>query len=112
MKKFKSLIFLILAINVFALADNDVNSKKLEKIFNNIAENKNTDKNFKIVNDLLAQRNKELKDLRLQSDYIIKPEYNEWQIFFTGFYNHSNRNSKNSTVPYVLSEENTIKSIK
>ena len=30
MKKFKSLIFLLLAINVFALADNDVNSKKLE----------------------------------------------------------------------------------
>ena len=78
MKKFKSLIFLLLAINVFALADNDVNSKKLEKIFNNIAENKNTDKNFRIVNDLLAKRNKELKDLRLQSDYIITPEYNEW----------------------------------
>ena len=111
MKKFKSLIFLLLAINVFALADNDVNSKKLEKIFNNIAENKNTDKNFRIVNDLLAKRNKELKDLRLQSDYIVTPEYNEWQIFFTGFYNHSNRNSKNSTVPYVLNEENTIKSI-
>ncbi len=111
MKKFKSLIFLLLAINVFALADNDVNSKKLEKIFNNIAENKNTDKNFRIVNDLLAKRNKELKDLRLQSDYIITPEYNEWQIFFSGFYNHSNRNSKNSSVPYVLNEENTIKSI-
>ncbi|MCP1225781.1 hypothetical protein [Sebaldella sp. S0638] len=111
MKKFKSLIFLLLAINIFALADNGANSEKLEKIFNNITENKNTDKNLKIVNDLLDKRNKELKDLRLQSDYIITPEYNEWQIFFTGFYNHSNRNSKNSTVPYVLSEENTIKSI-
>ena len=49
MKKFKSLIFLLLAINVFALADNEVNSKKLEKIFNNIAENKNTDKNVWVL---------------------------------------------------------------
>ena len=111
MKKFKSLIFLLLAINVFALADNEVSTKQLEKIYKNVTENKNTDKNFEIVNDLLAKRNKELKDLRLQSDYIVTPEYNEWQIFFTGFYNHSNRNSKNSTVPYVLNEENTIKSI-
>ena len=111
MKKFKNLIFLLLAINVFALADNEVSSKQLEKIYKNVTENKNTDKNFEIVNHLLSKRNKELKDLRLQSDYIVTPEYNEWQIFFTGFYNHSNRNSKNSTVPYVLSEENTIKSI-
>ena len=50
MKKFKSLLFLLLAINVFTLADNEVNSKQLEKIFSNITENKNTDKNFKIVN--------------------------------------------------------------
>ena len=97
MKKFKNLIFLLLAINVFALADNEVSSKQLEKIYKNVTENKNTDKNFEIVNDLLSKRNKELKDLRLQSDYIITPEYLEWQIFFTGFYNHQNRNSKNST---------------
>ena len=97
MKKFKNLIFLLLAINVFALADNEVSSKQLEKIYKNVTENKNTDKNFEIVNDLLSKRNKELKDLRLQSDYIVTPEYLEWQINFTGFYNHQNRNSKNST---------------
>ena len=27
----------------------------------------------------------------LQGDYIVKPEYLEWQIFFSGFYNEKNR---------------------
>ena len=110
MRKLRHILFLLLAINVFALADSGV-SENIPIKNKNIANNKKIATNYEILRDILDKRNRELKDLGFQSDYIIKPEYNEWQIFFTGFYNHSNRNSKNSSVPYVLNEENTIKSI-
>ena len=45
-------------------------------------------KNYEVLEKILEKRNKELKDLYLQSDYIVKPEYLEWQIFFSGFYAH------------------------
>ena len=111
MRKLRQLLFLLLAINVFALADTGISENVPIKKDKNITNNKKIASNYEILRDILDKRNRELKDLGFQSDYIIKPEYNEWQIFFTGFYNHSNRNSKNSTVPYVLNEENTIKSI-
>lgn len=110
MRKLRQILFLLLAINVFALADSGIIETVPIKN-ENITDNKKIATNYELLRDILEKRTRELKDLRLQSDYIIKPEYNEWQIFFTGFYNHSNRNSKNTTVPYVLSEENTIKSI-
>ena len=111
MRKLRQLLFLLLAINVFALADTGISENVPIKKDKNITNNKKIASNYEILRDILDKRNRELKDLGFQSDYIIKPEYNEWQIFFTGFYNHSNRNSKNSTIPYVLNEENTIKSI-
>ena len=110
MRKLRQLLFLLLAINVFALADTGI-SENIPIKNKNITNNKKIATNYEILRDILEKRNRELKDLGFQSDYIIKPEYNEWQIFFTGFYNHSNRNSKNSSVPYVLNEENTVKSI-
>ena len=110
MRKLRQILFLLLAINVFALADTGI-SENVPIKNKNITNNKKIATNYEILRDILDKRNRELKDLGFQSDYIIKPEYNEWQIFFTGFYNHSNRNSKNSTIPYVLNEENTIKSI-
>ena len=110
MRKLRHILFLLLAINVFALADSGV-SENIPIKNKNITNNKKIATNYEILRDILDKRNRELKDLGFQSDYIIKPEYNEWQIFFSGFYNHSNRNSKNSSVPYVLNEENTIKSI-
>ncbi len=110
MKKLKHILFLLLAVNVFALADTGI-SENVPIKNKNITNNKKIASNYEILRDILDKRNRELIDLGFQSDYIIKPEYNEWQIFFTGFYNHSNRNSKNSAVPYVLSEDTTVKSI-
>ncbi len=111
MRKLRQLLFLLLAINVFALADTGISENVPIKKDKNITNNKKIASNYEILRDILDKRNRELKDLGFQSDYIIKPEYNEWQIFFTGFYNNSNRNSKNSAVPYVLSEDTTLKSI-
>ena len=110
MRKLRQLLFLLLAINVFALADTGI-SENIPIKNKNITNNKKIATNYEILRDILEKRNRELKDLGFQSDYIIKPEYNEWQIFFTGFYNHSNKKTKNSSVPYVLNEENTVKSI-
>ena len=47
----------------------------------NIESGKSNDKNYKLIEDVLNKRNQELKDLYMQSDYIIKPEYLEWQVF-------------------------------
>ena len=46
---------------------------------------------YQTIEKILKQKNKELKDLHLQGDYIVKPEYLEWQIFFAGFYNEDAR---------------------
>jgi hypothetical protein len=65
------------------------------KIVKNLNSNKSNDDNFKIIENILNKKNKELKDLYIQSDYIVKPEYLEWQIFFTGFYGEK-RNGDNT----------------
>ena len=71
-----------------------------DKLYNNIVKNLETDKtnvnNYKIIEDILNKRNKELKDLYLQSDYVVKPEYLEWQVFFTGFYEEKDRGDKDN----------------
>ncbi|MBP9479212.1 MAG: hypothetical protein KBF12_11375 [Sebaldella sp.] len=63
-----------------------------DRLYNNMVKNidsgKTNDANYKLIENILNKRNKELKDLYAQSDYIVKPEYLEWQIFFTGFYDH------------------------
>ena len=51
----------------------------------------------------------ELKDLYKQSDYIVKPEYLEWQIFFSGFYNSNHRGGSKETVSSL--EKGTAKSV-
>ncbi len=88
-------IFALLALNTLAAVPGEAAVNKTDKLYNNIMKNINADKsnndNYKLIENILKQKNKELKDLYLQGDYIIKPEYLEWQIFFTGFYNHSNR---------------------
>ena len=58
----------------------------------NINVNKSNEKNYKLIERILKQKNKELKDLYIQGDYIVKPEYLEWQVFFSGFYNNKQRN--------------------
>ena len=61
-----------------------------DKITKNLKSGKSNDENYKLIEKVLNKRNKELKDLYIQGDYIVKPEYLEWQIFFSGFYSERN----------------------
>ena len=93
MKKNKKLILSLLSLNALlpttAPADTlatDKYDRMYANIVKNIEQGKSSKKNYRLIEKVLEQRNKELKDLYLQSDYIVKPEYLEWQIFFSGFY--------------------------
>ena len=78
-------------IGTVSSSNNSELTKKYEnlhkKMTKNLDENRSNSVNYKLLEEVLNQRNRELKDLYLQSDYIIKPEYLEWQILFSGFYN-------------------------
>ena len=54
----------------------------------NIDAGKTNVGNYKLIEQVLNKRNKELKDLYAQSDYVEKPGYLEWQVFFSAFYDH------------------------
>ena len=74
---------------------------KYENMYNKMTKNLDTSKlnnsNYKLLEKILNQKNKELKELYLQGDYIVKPEYLEWQIFFSGFYNSKDRGGTKET---------------
>ena len=116
MKNKKILLFSI--INTLAVAysageNNETPKGKYEKLYNNIVKNikseKSNEENYKLIENILNKRNKELKDLYLQSDYIVKPEYLEWQVFFSGFYNKENRGGKKDTLEYFVPDtSNTL----
>ena len=103
MKKNKKLLVSFAALNAmvpaYMSAAQSVQSVKYDRLYNNMVKNietgKTNDSNYKLIERVLSQRNKELKDLYLQSDYIVKPEYLEWQIFFSGFY-HENEENDNT----------------
>ena len=97
MKKNKKLLMYFLAMNsLFTLnaASGADAPLKYDKLYGNMVKNletgKSNEENYKIIEKALNKRNKELKDLYNQSDYIVKPEYLEWQIFFSGFYTEKN----------------------
>ena len=98
MKKNKKILLYFLAANAIissnAKAGENVSSK-YDKLYNsmtkNIEKGKSNEENYKLIEKVLNKRNKELKDLYKQSDYIVKPEYLEWQIFFSGFYSEKHR---------------------
>lgn len=103
MRKNKNLILPFLALNVvvstYSQSSSNVNSNKMyDRIIGNFETGKSNDANYKLLEGILNKRNKELKDLYLQSNYIVKPEYLEWQIFFTSFYGEKNKgdNTDNS----------------
>ena len=110
MEKFKNkkLLFL-LALNSLAISGGvekyDLGAK-YDKLYTNMVKNIGTGKsnsdNYKLIEKVLNQRNKELKDLYMQSDYIVKPEYLEWQIFFTGFYENNHSGTGNSDGKEVI----------
>ena len=93
--KNKKLLLSFLALYSMTAAYAETNVKvnsKLDKIYKNLISDKGvSEKDYGFLEEVLNKRNKELKDLYEQSDYIVKPEYLEWQIFFTGFYDHVER---------------------
>ena len=97
MRKNKKLL-MFLALNSlatsFAGTTNQV-SAKYDKLYTNMVKNletgKSNESNYKLIQDVLNKRNQELKDLYLQGDYVVKPEYLEWQVFFSAFYEENNR---------------------
>ncbi|MCP1223442.1 autotransporter domain-containing protein [Sebaldella sp. S0638] len=93
--KNKRLLLSFLALYSMTAAYAETNIKvntKLDKIYKNLINDKGvSEKDYGFLEEVLNKRNKELKDLYEQSDYIVKPEYLEWQIFFSGFYDHVER---------------------
>ena len=67
------------------------NNRLYQNMLKNINVNKSNEKNYKTIERILEQKNKELKNLYSQSDFIVKPEYLEWQIFFSGYYSDKKR---------------------
>ena len=87
--KNKNKLLLFLALNAassFVSAKEIGYDKLYDKITKNITTGKSNNDSYKLIERILVQRNRELKDLYAQGDYIVKPEYLEWQIFATGFY--------------------------
>ena len=109
--KKKLLMFLALGsmANVYADGAESVANDKHERLYKNMTKNiengLSNDNNYKLIEKVLKDRNKELKDLYLQSDYILKPEYLEWQIFMSGFYNNSSRGGTKDTVTNKITPE-------
>ncbi|MCP1224249.1 transporter [Sebaldella sp. S0638] len=105
MKKNRKLLWLFLVFNAIAkfgsAGSDNLMSGKYERIYNSIVKNTKTEKsnkkNYQIIEDVLKQKNKELKDLYIQGDYIIKPEYLEWQVFLSGFYEEHGKGVDNSS---------------
>ena len=93
MKSKKNLMF-SLALNVlvgsYGVAASP-STNNYDKPYSNVVKNIDTEKtnegNYKLVEEILNKRNKKLKDLYALSD-LLKPEYLEWQVFFSAFYDH------------------------
>ena len=104
MKANKKLLVSFLALNavlsVNASGAEKAASSKYDRMYNSMVKNleqgKSNQKNYEIIERILNQKNKELKDLYLQGDYIVKPEYLEWQVFFTGFYDEYSEGQDNT----------------
>ena len=115
MKKNEKFLKTFLMLNavmtgVAAAGTNNVKYEKMyEKMTKNISTNKSNKDNYQLIERILNQRNKELKDLHLQGDYIVKPEYLEWQIFFNSFADKIKINGKQENA--VTYNEDRVKSV-
>ena len=90
MWKNKKKLLLLIAVSSLLSAQSSINTiSDHNRLYNVMTEDLTYQKNYEIIEKILTAKNKELKDLYKQSDYIVKPEYLEWQIFFTGFYENT-----------------------
>ena len=102
MKKNKKLLVGFMAVNTIINAGTEGKSSitkvsnLYEKMIKNIETGRSNADNYKLIEKILKKRNAELKDLYLQNDYVVKPEYIEWQWFGTGFYAESIRGDNTS----------------
>ena len=116
MKRNKKLLLPFLALNAVLPAYTEAaaisESVKYDSLYNkmikNIEQGKSNQKNYQIIEQILKKRNKELKDLHIQGDYIVKPEYLEWQIFAAGFYGEKDRGDSTEYKLSYDSEGNLI----
>ncbi len=112
MRKNKKLL-MFLALNSLATSFGGTTTNQMEikynKLYNNMVKNietgKSNEKNYKLIQDVLNKRNQELKDLYMQGDYIVKPEYLEWQVFFSSFYNEKTMGNKSNFKSYKPEQE-------
>ena len=94
----KLLLFLALNAVIAPMSSASAKYDRLyDKMIKNLNSNKSNNESYKLIERILNQKNKELKDLYLQSDYVMKPEYLEWQVFFSGFYNEYNEGVDNTS---------------
>jgi hypothetical protein len=107
MKRNKKLLVSFLALNAIlssyttgATAEMPAVTGRYDRLYNSVVKNiekgNTNEKTYQVIERILKQKNKELKDLYLQGDYIVKPEYLEWQIFFTGFYDEYSEGRDNT----------------
>ena len=119
MIKNKKLLMFLMAINAAYGANTENKNSELDtkydklytKMIKNINEGKSNDSNYKLIENVLNKRNKELNELYLQGDYIIKPEFLEWQVFYNVFYNNTNRGKRNSENPVSYRGNEEVKSV-
>ncbi|MCP1226191.1 hypothetical protein [Sebaldella sp. S0638] len=107
MRDSKKILLFTLALSTLLLAQastDNIPSNDYNKLQDTMTENFNfgvsNNKNYDLIEKSLRVRNKELKDLYRQGDYIVKPEYLEWQVFFTGFYENKHRGGNSNNKPY------------
>ena len=102
-----SVLLFCLALNSL-LSYSESNSTLSEKhkiLTNDIPNESSDDSSYKSVEKILNKRNSELKDLYLQNDYVVKPEFLEWQVFFSAFYNNRHRGGSKENVTIKKDEE-------
>ena len=98
-----------LALNALTAVSGEAAETKTDRLFKNITKNiqngKSNSTNYKLIESILREKNRDLNNLYLQSDYIVKPEYLEWQVFVSGIYNHKDRGGEKDTVTNKISPE-------
>ncbi|WP_435309946.1 autotransporter domain-containing protein [Sebaldella termitidis] len=112
-KNKKMLMFLALnsLMATFANTKNQVNVK-YDRLYNKMIKNfeigRSNNDSYKVIERILSQKNKELKDLYIQNDYIVKPEFLEWQVLFNTFYSNKNIERQNNKAARYLAEPKSI----